>query len=81
MATLRSPTDTASPDNEHEPMSGAGRDSEPSPEGPSNPTDPAELPVLPAYGAAATEEDEINVLREMYGDPDEDGIYNRGEER
>lgn len=44
----------------------------------SEPTEPK--PPEPANGAGPTEADEEDVLRELYGEPDPDGIY-RGEER
>lgn len=37
-------------------------------------------PPEPVNAAAATEIDEEDVLRELYGEPDAEGIY-RGEER
>lgn len=44
----------------------------------SDPTEPT--PPEPKHGAGPTETDEESVLRELYGEPDPDGIY-RGEER
>lgn len=41
---------------------------------------PEPSPAEPANGAGPTEADEEAVLRELYGEPDPDGIY-RGEER
>ena len=44
-------------------------------------SEPAEpKPPEPINAAAPTESDEEVVLRDMYGDPDPDGIY-RGEEQ
>lgn len=44
----------------------------------SEPTEPD--PPVPANAAGPTEPDEEDVLREIYGEPDPDGIY-RKEER
>jgi hypothetical protein len=44
----------------------------------SEPNEPT--PPEPANAASPTETDEEDVLREIYGDPDQDGVY-RGEEQ
>ncbi|HEU5161281.1 MAG TPA: hypothetical protein VFU43_30090 [Streptosporangiaceae bacterium] len=44
-------------------------------------SEPNEPPPPPANAAGPTEPDEEDVLREIYGEPDSDGIYRQEEQQ